>query len=77
MIKFYVNKNQLYNFLELKEPVQLVNNIISEDFFEFTYNTKDVIINTYKTFATVELNSKRKKVKALWQRMKKIIHKKR
>ena len=63
MIKFYVNKNQIFNFLELKEPVQLINNIYDEDYFEFNYDPKDVIINIYSTSATIELSTFRKRVK--------------
>jgi len=70
MIKFFVNKNQLYNFLELKEPVQLVNYIFSEDYFEFNYELKDVIINIYNTTATIELSTFRKRVKNKWQKMR-------
>lgn len=70
MIKFFVNKNQLYNFLYLKEPVQLVNNIYSEDYFEFNYKQKDVIINIYNTTATIELSTFGKRVKNRWQKIK-------
>lgn len=70
MIKFFVNKNQLYNFLELKEPVQLVNYIFSEDYFEFNYELKDVIINIYNTTATIELSTFRKRVKNKWQKIR-------
>lgn len=70
MIKFFVNKNQLYNFLYLKEPVQLVNNIYSEDYFEFNYKQKDVIINIYNTTATIELSTFGKRVKNRWQKIR-------
>lgn len=70
MIKFFVNKNQLYNFLELKEPVQLVNHIYDEDYFEFNYKPKDVIINIYNTSATIELATFRKKVHNKWLKLK-------
>lgn len=70
MIKFFVNKNQLYNFLYLKEPVQLVNNIYSEDYFEFNYKQKDVIINIYNMTATIELSTFGKRVKNRWQKIR-------
>lgn len=70
MIKFFVNKNQLYNFLDLKEPVQLINNIYDEDYFEFNYRMKDVIINIYNTTATIELSTFGKRVKNRWQKLK-------
>ena len=70
MIKFFVNKNQIYNFLYLKEPVQLVNYTFSEDYFEFTYKMKDVIINIYNTTATIELSTFRKRVRNRWQKIR-------
>lgn len=70
MIKFFVNKNQIYNFLYLKEPVQLVNYTFSEDYFEFNYKMKDVIINIYNTTATIELSTFRKRVRNRWQKIK-------
>lgn len=70
MIKFYVNKNQIFNFLELKEPVQLINNIYDEDYFEFNYDPKDVIINIYSTSATIELSTFRKRVRNKWLKIK-------
>jgi len=70
MIKFFVNKNQIYNFLYLKEPVQLVNYTFSEDYFEFNYKMKDVIINIYNTTATIELATFRKRVRNKWQKLK-------
>lgn len=70
MIKFFVNKNQLYNFLYLKEPVQLVNYIFSEDYFEFNCKQKDVIINIYNTTATIELSTFGKRVKNRWQKIR-------
>lgn len=70
MIKFFVNKNQIYNFLYLKEPVQLVNYTFSEDYFEFNYKMKDVIINIYNTTATIELSTFRKRVRNRWQKIR-------
>ena len=70
MIKFFVNKNQIYNFLYLKEPVQLVNYTFSEDYFEFSYKMKDVIINIYNTTATIELSTFRKRVRNRWQKIR-------
>lgn len=71
MIKFYVNVNQLHNFLELKEPVQFVPYIMSDSYVEMLYNVKDIDIKIYRTYITVEL----KKRRGLWQRIKSI-HKK-
>lgn len=73
MIKFYVHKNQLDNFIYLKEPVKLENLIIDDNYYELIYPLKDVIIKTYRTYSTIELNTRKKRRKALWQ---KIIHKK-
>ena len=73
MIKFYIHKNQLYNFFDLKEPVELLNTTFDSDYFEVYFNVKDVIIKTYRTHSTVELNTRKKRRKALWQR---IIHRK-
>lgn len=68
MITFYVHKNQLYNFLVLKEPVELVNYIMSNDYFEMQYNPKDIIINYYKNHTTVELKTFKKGFKRLWKK---------
>lgn len=70
MITFYVHKNQLYNFLELKEPVELINYIMSNDYFEFRFRSDDVIISYYKNHTTIELNTRKKRWKNLWQRLK-------
>ena len=73
MIKFYVHKNQLNNFLYLKEPVKLENVIIDDNYYELTYPIKDIIIKTYRTYSTIELNTRKKRRKALCQ---KLLHKK-
>lgn len=70
MIRFYIHTNQLYNFLILKEPVQLYNNVIDENYFEVYYNPDDLIITTYRTYSTVELKTFRKRLKNLWKRNK-------
>lgn len=70
MIKFYIHKNQLYNFLILKEPVQLYNNVINDEFFEVYFDPKKLIISTYRTHSTVELDSFRKRFKRLWKKNK-------
>lgn len=68
MLKFYVNSNQLYNFLILKEPVQLIAHSIKEDDFELQFEDKDLIITTYRTYSTVELKTFKKKLKSLFSR---------
>lgn len=67
MIKFYVHKNQLYNFIVLKEPIELINEILDTDHFALYYDPKKLIFNTYRTYTTVELDTFRKKVKRLWK----------
>ena len=66
MIKFYVNLNQLHNFLDLKEPVQFIPNIIRDGYVEMLYDAKDIDIKVYQTYATVEL----RKGFRLWQKLK-------
>lgn len=68
MIKFYVNVNQLHNFLELKEPVQFIPNIIADGYVEMFYDIKDVDIKMYTSHITIEL----KKGNRLWQKLKSI-----
>lgn len=67
MIKFYVNLNQLHNFLNLKEPVQFIPNIIGDGYVEMQYSIKDIDIKIYQSYATVELKKKGPK---LWQKIK-------
>lgn len=69
MIKFYVRLGQLANFLDYREPVQLVPNIIDDGWVELTYPLKDVDIKIYTTYATIEIKKKRSK---LWQKIKSI-----
>lgn len=68
MIKFYVNKNQLYNFIILKEPIQLLPSVMDQDYFEVYYDHKDLIFTTYRTYTTVELKTFRKRLKRLWKK---------
>lgn len=70
MIRFYVNKNQLYNFIILKEPIQLIPEVIDSDHFEVYYDPKDLIFTTYRTYTTVELKTFRKRLKRLWKKKK-------
>lgn len=70
MIKFYIHKNQLYNFIVLKEPIELLNEVMDTDHFEVHYDPKKLIFNTYRTYTTVELDTFRKKVKRLWKNKK-------
>lgn len=70
MIRFYVDKNQLYNFIILKEPIQLIPEVMDANHFAVYYNTKDLIFTTYKTYTTVELKTFRKRLKRLWKKKK-------
>lgn len=70
MIEIYVNSNQLYNFLVLKEPVALTPNPISESYIRFVLPLKDVHIEIYRTYSTIEFMTFRKKVK-LWMKKSK------
>lgn len=72
MLELYVHKNQIFNFLILKEPVTLITNPYDENYFKFYYDTKKVHIEVYKTYSTVELLTFRKKVKLWKKRHKKI-----
>lgn len=70
MIKFYININQLDNFLKLKEPVQLVLTPMSANYVEVLFDTKRLIINNYVTYSTVEIKTIKKKWRALWQKIR-------
>ena len=70
MIRFYVDKNQLYNFIILKEPIQLIPEVMDADHFAVYYNAKDLIFTTYRTHTTVELKTFRKRLKRLWKKEK-------
>lgn len=71
MIEIFIHKNQLFNFLFLKEPVVLVPNPLDENYIKFSYNVKDIHIEVYKTYTTVELMTFRKKVNLWMRRLKK------
>ena len=71
MIELYINKNQIFNFLILKEPIVLITNQLDEGYFKFYYKLKDIHIEVYKTYSTVELMTFRKKVKLWMRRFKK------
>ena len=70
MIKCFVNINQLHNFLDLKEPVLFINNIIGDNFVELNFNLKEVIITEYASCYTIELVTFRKRVKRLWKKLR-------
>lgn len=70
MIKFYVHRNQIHNFMDLKEPVQLINVTYDDNYVEFLCSMKKVKIVEYKTYSTIELKTKRKKVRELWQKLR-------
>lgn len=77
MIKFYINIRQLHNFVDLKEPVQFYNFSVDDRLLEFYMDPKQVIIKDYGNHYTIELNTRKKRRKALWQKIKKkFIHKK-
>lgn len=67
MLEVYINANQLFNFLFLKEPVVLITNPFDDKYFKFYFKLKDVHIEVYKTYSTIELLTFRKKVR-LWMR---------
>ena len=68
MIKFYVHKNQLYNFIVLKEPVVLINEVLDSDHFALYMDVNKLILTQYRTYTTVELNTFRKRLKKLWKK---------
>ena len=72
MIKFYVNVNQLINFVDNREPVRFIPQVIGEEYVEMCYKEKDIILKRYNSYITIELRKKRNK---LWQKIKSI-HKK-
>jgi len=71
MIEIFIHKNQLFNFLFLKEPVILVPNPLDENYIKFCYNIKDIHFEVYKTYTTVELMTFRKKVRLWMKKLKK------
>lgn len=77
MIKFYVNINQLHNFIDLKEPVQLVSFMLDDNFIEFNCSIKDVKVVSYRTYSTIELLTRKKRRREFWKKVKeKFTHKK-
>lgn len=62
MFEVFVHKNQLYNFLILKEPIQLITDPVIPDYFRLYIPFKDIMINSYKTYSTVELLTFRKRL---------------
>lgn len=69
MVKVYVHINQLYNFLIYKEPVELRISSFSEDYVELILKVNKIIINTYNTYSTIELDSFKKKIKRGWKKL--------
>lgn len=69
MMKFYIYKDQLYNFLILKEPVELISGVQDEKYFEVIIPTKKLIFESYNTYTTVEIKSFRKAWKRLWRKI--------
>ena len=69
MIEIFINKDQLYNFLILKEPVQLITDPIIQGYFRLYLPLNNILINTYKTYSTIELLTFRKRLK-LWLKRK-------
>jgi hypothetical protein len=67
MIEVYINFNQLYNFLYLKEPVTIVFSPISDQYVKLLLDMDKVHLEFYRTYTTVELLTFRKKVQ-LWMR---------
>ena len=70
MIEIYVHKNQLYNFLILKEPVELRTDPIINEYFKLYLPLNKVLINTYRSYSTIELLTFRKRVKSWFKRNK-------
>lgn len=69
MIKFYVNINQLNNFLINKEPIEFITNAIDDRYVELLIDNKKLIFTEYNNTITVELRSFRKGVKRLWKKI--------
>lgn len=72
MITFYVRLEQLNNFIDLREPVRFIPQIIGDDYVKLTYPVKDVIIRSYRSHVTIELRKKLRKRGGLWQKIKSI-----
>lgn len=68
MINFYVHKNQLYNFIILKEPVVLLNDVLDSDHFLLCMDINKLILKQYRTYTTVELKTFRKRLESLWKK---------
>lgn len=69
MIKFFVNINQLNNFLINKEPIEFITNAIDDRYVELLIDNKKLIFTEYNNIITVELRSFRKGVKRLWKKI--------
>lgn len=69
MITVYIQVNQLRNFLINKEPIQLFNNPVNENYFQLQLNTKDLVFTEYPTYITIELKSRRIKIIRLWRKL--------
>ena len=69
MIKVYININQLYNFLIYKEPVELRISSFNTDDVEVILKFNKIVINTYTTYSTIELDSFKKKIKRGWNKL--------
>lgn len=69
MIKFYVNINQLNNFLINKEPIEFITNAIDDRYVELLIDNKKLIFTEYNNTITVELRSFRKGVRRLWKKI--------
>lgn len=69
MIKFYVNINQLNNFLINKEPIEFITNAIDDRYVELLIDNKKLIFTEYNNIITVELRSFRKGVRRLWKKI--------
>lgn len=70
MIKCYINVGQLDNFINLKEPVQLVLLPLSDNYVEVYLDIKKVDIINYRSYSTIELKSRKKKWRALWRKIR-------
>lgn len=70
MLKFYIHLYQLNNFLKLKEPVQLILTPINENYVEVYYDLKKLEINRYNSHITIEIKTRRKKWRKLWQKIR-------
>lgn len=69
MIKFFVNINQLNNFLINKEPIEFITNAIDDRYVELLIDNKKLIFTEYNNIITVELRSFRKGVRRLWKKI--------